>query len=132
MDAADLLAIQDLMAHYGHVVDDAAWDRLGEVFSPDAVFDLQALGLGAHRGTAEVRACFEGLDHPVAHHTTNVVIQAGRDGGARVRCKYLVVMPDGRTRSGEYRDEVGRGPDGWRLQRRTVVPRPADGPSPFG
>ena len=132
MDAGDILAIQDLLAHYGHVVDDADWDRLGDLFSPDGVFDLQALGLGAASGAAELRTCFEGLEHPVAHHTTNVVIQGTGDGRARVRCKYLVVMRDGRTRSGEYRDDLVRGADGWRLQRRTVVPRPPGEASPFG
>ena len=119
-----MLAVQDLLARYGHVVDDAAWDSLGDVFSPDAVFDLQAFGRGTARGVAELRACFESLDHPDAHHTTNVVIQPDGDNRARVRCKYLVVMRDGTTRSGEYRDDVVRGSLGWRLQRRTVVPRP--------
>jgi len=126
-----MLAVQDLLALYGHIVDDAGWDRLGEVFAADGEFDLQAFGRGTAKGEAQLRACFENLDHPVSHLTTNVVIRADADGRARVRCKYLVVMGDGRTRSGEYRDVVVRGADGWRLQRRTVVPRPP-GASPGG
>ena len=44
---------------------------------------------------------------------------------ARVRCKYLVVPDDGRARTGEYHDDVVRDARGWRIERRTVVPRRA-------
>jgi len=123
MDSSDLLAIHDLLAQYGHVVDDAEWQALSDVFSPDGVFDLEAIGRGRASGMEELQTCFSQLDHPLAHHTTNVMIEADGDGRARVRCKYLVVSDDGRTRTGEYHDEVVHTPTGWRIQRRTVVPR---------
>ena len=125
MDGHDVLAIHDLLARYGHVVDDADWQKLSDVFSSDGVFDLEAIGRGRAQGMEELRACFARLDHPLAHHTTNATIE-GEDGDrAHVRCKYLVVSDDGRTRSGEYHDDVVRTAEGWRIERRTVVPRRA-------
>lgn len=123
MDSVDLLAIQDLLALYGHVVDDADWQRLRDVFSLDGVFDLEAIGRGRASGTAELQIFFSQLDHPLAHHTTNVMIEADRKGGAHVRSKYLVVSDDGRIRTGEYHDDVVHTPSGWRIRQRTVVPR---------
>jgi 3-phenylpropionate/cinnamic acid dioxygenase small subunit len=125
LDATDLLAIHDLLANYGHVVDDADWDRLSDVFSDDGVFDLDAIGEGRAQGIDELRACFARLNHPLAHHTTNVTIEPVDDHRVRVRGKYLVVSDEGKARTGEYHDEVVRTPAGWRLERRTVVPRRA-------
>jgi 3-phenylpropionate/cinnamic acid dioxygenase small subunit len=125
MDASDILAIHDLVARYGHVVDDADWQRLSDVFTLDGVFDLEAIGRGSAAGLQELQACFAGLDHPLAHHTTNVTIEPISGGRGRVRCKYLVVTDDGRARSGEYHDDVVRTAEGWRIERRTVVPRRA-------
>jgi 3-phenylpropionate/cinnamic acid dioxygenase small subunit len=123
MDSSDVVAIHDLLSHYGYVVDDAAWDRLDEVFAPDGVFDISVIGKGTPTGLDELRRCYAELDHPLAHHTTNAVVEQNGPHRARVRCRYLVVYPDGRTGTGEYRDEVVLRPEGWRLQRRTVVRR---------
>lgn len=125
MDALDILAIHDLLARYGHVVDDADWKRLSDVFTLDGVFDLEAIGRGHAAGLEELRACFTGLDHPLAHHTTNATIEPIDGSRARVRCKYIVVTDDGRARSGEYHDAVVHTAEGWRIERRTVVPRRA-------
>ena len=123
LDATDLLAIHDLLARYGHVVDDADWDRLSDVFSDEGEVDLDAIGQGRAQGIAELRSCFARLNHPLAHHTTNVTIEPVGEHRARVRCKYLVVSDEGKARTGEYRDDIVRTPVGWRLERRTVVPR---------
>jgi len=125
MESADLLAIHDLLSRYGHVVDDADWTRLSDVFCDDGQFDLQAIGRGTAHGMEELRACFAQLDHPLAHHTTNVMIEPDGAQRARVRCKYLVVSDDGRVRTGEYHDDIVHTTAGWRIERRTVVPRRA-------
>src|ERR1700686_4564971 len=57
MDAPDILAIHDLLARYGHVVADADWQRLSDVFTLDGVFDLEAIGRGHAAGLEELRAC---------------------------------------------------------------------------
>jgi 3-phenylpropionate/cinnamic acid dioxygenase small subunit len=123
MDTPDILAIHDVLARYGHIVDDADWPRLSDVFTLDGVFDLEAIGRGSAAGLPELQACFAGLDHPLAHHTTNVTIEPVDGGRGRVRSKYLVVTDDGRARSGEYHDDVVLTAQGWRIERRTVVPR---------
>ena len=123
MDAVDTLAIHELVARYGHVVDYADWERLTDVFTTDGVFDLDAVGMGTAAGIDELRACFARLDHPRAHHTTNVVVEPTGATTARVRSKFLVVFGDGRTGSGEYHDEVVGSPVGWRIARRTVLVR---------
>ena len=123
MSTDDTLAIWALMARYGHVVDDADWERLTDVFTTDGVFDLDSVGRGVAAGIEQLRSCFGQLDHPLAHHTTNVVVEPTSATSARVRSKYLVVFGDGRAGSGEYRDEVVVSPVGWRIKRRTVVAR---------
>ena len=123
MESADLLAIHDLMARYSHVVDDAGWERLAEVFSDDGEFDLEAIGRGTARGMDELHVCFAELDHPLAHHTTNVTIEPDGVDRARVRSKYLVISDDARARSGEYHDDVVHTTEGWRIERRVVIPR---------
>ena len=123
VEPADTLAIHELVARYGHVVDDADWQRLTDVFTTDGVFDLDAVGMGVAAGIEELRSCFARLDHPLAHHTTNVVVEGTSTIAARVRSKYIVVFGDGRTGSGEYHDEVVASPAGWRIQRRTVTAR---------
>jgi 3-phenylpropionate/cinnamic acid dioxygenase small subunit len=125
MQSSDMLAIHDLLARYGHVVDDADWRRLSEVFCEDGQFDLEAIGRGSAQGMEEIQLCFAGLDHPLAHHTTNVTIEPDGVQRARVRCKYLVVSDDGKSRTGEYHDDVVHTPEGWRIERRVVVPRRA-------
>ncbi|WP_366890035.1 nuclear transport factor 2 family protein [Pseudonocardia sp.] len=56
-DPEDALALQQLLADYGHVVDDHDRDRAHEVFAEDFVFDRSALGTwgGARRDRASGR-----------------------------------------------------------------------------
>ncbi len=123
MESEDILAIHDLLARYGHVVDDADWSALSDVFADEAVFDLEAVGRGSAHGTEELRACFARLDHPLAHHTTNVTIEPTGHSGRGCAVSTSWSPTTARTRTGEYHDEVVHTAQGWRLQRRTVVPR---------
>jgi len=91
MTETERLAIQELLSRYVHLVDDADWDRLDDIFTADGVFDLTAIGKGAPAGIDELRVCFAGLNHPLAHHTTNIVIEPAGEGA--VRSKYLVPHP---------------------------------------
>src|SRR5450755_4617898 len=83
MDPADVLAISDLLSRYGYIVDEADWERLDEAFAPDATFDISAIGKGAPTGIDALRRCFAELDHPLAHHTTNAVVEPDGTGRAR-------------------------------------------------
>ena len=44
MDSAGRLELHELPGRYGDAIDDRDWDRLGQIFTDDAVFDLTDLG----------------------------------------------------------------------------------------
>ena len=44
MDSSDIIMIQQLLAEYGHVVDDRDWPRFRELFVPDARLDYTKAG----------------------------------------------------------------------------------------
>jgi hypothetical protein len=129
--ADDRLAIHEVIALHGHVADDRAWDRLGDLYTDDAVLDLEDYGYGTLRGLQAIRDLSRGsrdeTGQPLGHHVTNTVI-VGRDGdGVRARSKALAIMADGASGSAVYEDTLRRGADGWRICHRKVVPRAASG-----
>jgi len=121
MDANDLVQIHQLLGHYGHLVDAKQWDRLGEVFTPDGVFDVTRYGMERCTGLEAVTKFFASATHPPAHHMVNVyVFEEG--GTTRARSKWLI--PDGSGMSGgDYLDVLVRTPGGWRVRERFVEPR---------
>lgn len=122
METHDLVEIQQLMAHYGHLVDAKQWPRLGEIFSDDGAFDVIAYDAGRHEGLPAVRAFFERANHPAAHHSTNLFVFED-SGAVRAHSKYAVPTPDGRLHGGDYRDKLIKTGAGWRIQERIVIPR---------
>jgi hypothetical protein len=127
--AEDRLAIHDVIALHGHVADDRDWGRLGELFTDDAVLDLEDFGYGTLHGLAALRdlsrASQDDKGQPLAHHVTNIAV-TGQDGEtARARSKALAVMPDGTTGTAVYEDILRREGHGWRISHRKVVARPA-------
>jgi hypothetical protein len=118
-DRLDLLQVQHL---YGHILDGFLWDRLGEVFAPDGVFDASDVGLPPARGLAAIREGFVRLEARngamLNHVTTNAaIIAVGEDGIVRMRAKYIVAGIE--TLSfGEYEDDCVKTPDGWRIAHR--------------
>ena len=122
LETHDIVAIQQLMAHYGHLVDAREFPRLGEIFADDGAFDVTAYQAGRHEGLAAVIAFFERASHPPAHHSTNLyVFQA--DGETRASSKYAVPSEAGRMYGGDYRDRLVRTANGWRIQERIVTAR---------
>jgi hypothetical protein len=122
----DVVAIHQLLGLYGHVVDGySEQDRLAEVFTDDAVFDTADFDQGAHRGLDAIRAIFAlgAPPHPPAHLATNFFVY--REGDRTLaHSKWLTIdRATGGVRSGDYHDELVRGPDGWRIARRKVIIR---------
>ncbi len=127
--AEDRLAIHDVVALHGHVADDRDWDRLGELFTDDAVLDLEDFGYGTLHGLQAIKDLSHGSQddkgQPLGHHATNIIV-VGPDGeGVRVRSKALAVMADGTSGTAVYEDTLRRGDHGWRISRRKVVARTA-------
>jgi uncharacterized protein (TIGR02246 family) len=121
----DVVAIQQLMALYGHVADDGDLDRLAEVFTEDGVFDLTAMTGEVHRGLAGIRAFFAlgAPPHPPSHHTTNVLVVA--DGETvRVRSKWMTIdRASGGMKTGDYADVVVRERWRWLIRERVATAR---------
>lgn len=117
----DRLAIQDLLARHGHLVDDGALDRLGELFTDDVVYDLTPLGGAVLVGIDAIAASARELgdQNPVAHLVSNVLVSE-QGGAVTARSKFLGVRRDGSVGSGVYDDVLRRTPDGWRIARRGV------------
>jgi 3-phenylpropionate/cinnamic acid dioxygenase small subunit len=125
VDVAQVTAIQQLYALYGHVMDDRAWDRLGEVFTEDCVFDATALGVPLMEGLPAMATTTETSPAvPLAHHVTNVLVVALDGDSARVRAKALGTYSRGRAFSGDYDDSLVRTAAGWRIRRRVNRPAP--------
>lgn len=118
--AGDILAIHQLLALYGHIIDEREWGRVGELFTATALYDMSEFGLGVVRGATAIRDLWSRPDavHPLAHHATNIVVSEDPDGTVRVLSKGLGVGPNGRVGSVVYRDVVERTPQGWRFASR--------------
>jgi 3-phenylpropionate/cinnamic acid dioxygenase small subunit len=126
VDTADVVAIQQLYARYGHVMDDRDWEHLPELFTDDCVFDATALGVPLMEGLAAIASNTENSPMaPLAHHVTNVYVVEAGEHSARVRAKALGIYSKGRTFSGDYDDTLVRTADGWRIRHRVNRP-PAD------
>lgn len=117
----DRLAIHELLALHGHLVDNGELDRLDELFTEDIVYDLTPLGGAALTGVEAIRrsALELGDRNPVAHLVTNVLVQE-RDGEVAACSKFIGVQRDGSVGSGVYADVLRRTTDGWRISRRRV------------
>ncbi len=121
----DTVAIQQLMALYGHVIDDGDLDRLADVFTDDAVFDLSGMTGEVHRGLTAIRAFFAlgAPPHPPSHHTSNVLVVA--DGATmRVRSKWMTIhRASGGMKTGDYADVVVRERGAWLIRQRVATAR---------
>jgi hypothetical protein len=87
----DRYDIAETLALHAYVFDENQLDRLGDLFLPDAVYDMSALGMGVFHGAeaigrAAARMSASGLA-PWAHFVTNVVATETGEGTASVRSK---------------------------------------------
>lgn len=115
MDDGDRIALHELAARYGDLVDDEDVDALDQVFTEDATFEVNGRVLD---GLAAIRRFIaEDARRPLSHHITNVWVE--HDGSEAVlHSRIISIRPTGVT-TGRYHDVVVKGPDGWRVLRRT-------------
>ncbi len=121
----DRLAVMELVALHGHLVDDGELHRLDELFTDDIVYDVTDLGHGSLVGVDAFRdaALAMGARDPVGHHVTNIVLTDLGDGRIGARSKAIGVNADGTCGSVTYEDTAVRGERGWRIARRKVIAR---------
>lgn len=131
LDTRDLIEIHMLLALYGHTIDERRWSELDQVFTDDIVYDATDFGLGVMRGIpAIVEAWIAPFEHPLAHHTTNIVVTEDSDGTVRSRAKHIGPH-SGHTVYVTYHDVLRKTSEGWRIAERTArrrspetIPRP--------
>ncbi|MGI5242255.1 nuclear transport factor 2 family protein [Dactylosporangium sp. CA-139066] len=122
----DRMAVQDVLVRYATALDSRDWQLLRTCFTPDAVGVYETLG--EQHGYERIEALCRGALEPLAatqHIITNIVVELAGDR-ARTSC-YLQSMhvrerPDGDNFivAGQYRDELVRTADGWRIARRNL------------
>ena len=119
------LAIHELIALHGHLVDNGEFDRFNELFTLDVVYDLQDFGRGELHGIDAVieAALALGDGNPIGHHVTNTLITEFQDDEVRVLSKAIGIRANGTSGSLVYEDIVRRGATVWRIARRRVVMR---------
>jgi hypothetical protein len=125
----DRLDIAELPARYADALDRLQPERLLEVFTADAVWEM--IGRIRLDGLDEIMEFMGRPDvHPGAHLMTNIYIESvsedQRDGGPLVHLSSRGVYPVGASDPrnptsvfyGRYDDEVVRTPAGWRIRHR--------------
>ncbi len=118
--------IHELLALYGHLIDDREFWRLNEIFTVDAEFDLRLYGGTSYSGLdAIIKMMQESDEHPLAHHTSNIVISIDSEI-VSVKSKGIGVGYKGRVGSVVYRDVLINTDSGWRIQQRSVELRQPD------
>lgn len=138
LTTSDILAVHQLLALYGHLLDDDDYDRLTEVFTDDAVLTFRGRDRAPIHTAAEITKFFSDAKGSSAHHTSNVVVTED-DAAIRVRSKFFVpyTRPDHdvhRWYGGVYHDTVVQTAQGWRISSREIDGRwqltPSDGTAP--
>ena len=126
-EAAQRLAIADVLYRYATALDARDWQLLEQVFAEDAVYAIGAYGeCAGPRAIGERLSQLLGAYDATQHLIGNAVIEVD---GARARSTSYVrayhhwIEADGpRTMEvgGVYRDELTRTPQGWRIARRVL------------
>ncbi|MDT7746007.1 MAG: hypothetical protein QOE59_5085 [Actinomycetota bacterium] len=131
LTADDRLEIHEVIALHGHLTDAGAYDRFGEVFTPDLEIDAGDVGRAPLRTGDPERPRLEayiaaahriGPGSTLSLHVTNIVVRADGDG-ARAWSKSIAVHEDGSAAGYAYDDQLVRTSRGWRIRHRTVSAR---------
>lgn len=126
LSPAERLAIHELVSLYGHLIDQRQFSQLEQIFTADAVFDLSGYNGSCYHGLPAIQAMMlASVEHPLAHHATNIVVQA-QDDDIAVISKGIGVGASGRVGSVTYRDRLSFTPKGWRIRERCCELRQSD------
>jgi hypothetical protein len=125
-EISDRLEIEDLLTRYTRAIDTGEWDRLDEVFTPDAQIDYTATG-GIAAAYAEVKPWLAEMLPIFAKrmHTLGQVESQVIGDEATVTAYFhnpmLISQPDGGEVlvefGGIYHHDLVRTPQGWRSRR---------------
>lgn len=124
----DREAVRELLTRYALALDDKDWKKLASCFLPDATAFYGA-DLGLQDGYAAIentcRTALAPLDS--SHHLIGSIHVEVEGDTAKARCylhaqhtKAGVPGGDNFTIGGEYRDEIVRTPNGWKIKKREL------------
>lgn len=127
----DIVAIQMVMAHVHHIIDDRDHENLHLVYADDIVYDLSYRGLPPMHGIAEIQkhgaASYKrDFSHLIAHHNVNAYIYEDEQGVVRARSKVICIMADGTSTTADFRDIIVKTDKGWRIKERVASTRHPD------
>lgn len=124
----DRLDINETLSLHAYISDANELDRLEELFTPDAVYDMAATasGVGELRGIDAIRAAAgrmaESGHAPLAHFVTNIIATSTGDNTATVQSRGLMVMADDSVHAVSHVDVLQRRDGMWRISRRVITP----------
>ena len=126
----DRLAISETLALHAYIVDDNQLDRMDELFTSDAVYDMTLSGFGSFEGIDSIGAAAAAMNEsghaPLAHFVTNIIAAGSGEDEAAVQSKGLMIMADGSIHAVTYQDTFRVDDGAWRISRRVVIPRHTD------
>lgn len=123
ISVADRLELHELPGRYGDAIDDRDWDRLDQIFTKDAVFDLTDLGVPLLEGLAEIKRFMDqDAQHPKTHTMTNVYVDDTADG-IKLNFRIIALQRKGLAGTASYYDDVVKTDAGWRVAHRVVTLR---------
>ena len=126
MDTADRLELHELPGRYGDAIDDRDWNRLDQIFTEDAVFDLTDVGARRLVGIDDIKAFMDTeARHPRTHTMTNIYVDEV-DGAVKLNFRIVALLPEGKVGTASYYDDVVKTADGWRVQNRVTTLRRRD------
>ena len=122
----DRQQIAETLARHAFVADENQLDQFGEVFTPDATYDMTSSGMGAFQGLDVLRAAagrlFASGRAPLSHFVTNIVITESGESTASVRSKGLMIMHDGAMHGVVYDDTLTLHEGRWLIASRVILP----------
>ncbi|MAK23830.1 MAG: hypothetical protein CL414_01260 [Acidimicrobiaceae bacterium] len=121
IDIADRLELHELPGRYGDAIDDRNWDRLREIFTDDAVFDLTGVGARRLEGIDDI-VHFMNVEasHPKTHMMTNIYVDE-QDENVIMNFRIVALLGKGLVGTASYYDRVVKTGQGWRVQHRECM-----------
>ena len=121
IDIADRLELHELPGRYGDAIDDRNWDRLRDIFTDDAVFDLTGVGARRLEGIDDI-VHFMNIEasHPKTHMMTNIYVDEHEEN-VTMNFRIVALLGKGLVGTASYYDRVVKTDHGWRVQHRECM-----------
>jgi 3-phenylpropionate/cinnamic acid dioxygenase small subunit len=128
----DFVEISDLLASYGHALDDKDWELLRSLFLPDATFDYSGSGIYDNYSDLETLARTTMARYSSTQHLIGSVRISthGDEGTSHCYAQAAHVLKSGAMRmtGTSYYDTLRRTSDGWRIASRRLERLWGEGP----